>query len=236
MHFIKKIYQWLLPHHCICCNCASHTSIDLCSICAKSLPYLHSDCHLCATPLNETTGAICGKCLQYPPTYDRVIAIFAYDLPINKMISDIKFHQKLNIAHVLSQIMAKKILMQYENKPLPQCLIPIPLHNKRLAERGYNQSLEIARNISKSLRIPINKTACQRVLNTKPQMNLSHEDRKRNLRNAFAIRQKLPYQHIALIDDVFTTGSTVNELTKVIKQSGVEQVDIWCCAKSLRKV
>jgi ComF family protein len=125
-----------------------------------------------------------------------------------------------------------KIILSYHNQPLPSLIIPVPLHPKRLRERGFNQALEIAKPISKKLKIPIDKKSCYRIRHTAAQSGLSQSDRLKNLANAFEMKKPLIAKHIALIDDVMTTGQTLMELANLLYKNGVEKIDIWCCAKT----
>lgn len=115
--------------------------------------------------------------------------------------------------------------------PNPQCLIAVPLHPKRLRERGYNQALEIARPLAKSLAIKLENNLCQRVKHTPPQTDLKLKDRRVNLRHAFHINTIKHYRHIAIIDDVITTGQTVQELARVFRLAGVETIEVWAVAR-----
>jgi len=130
---------------------------------------------------------------------------------------------------MLGDLMAQR----FKHEKQPDVLIPIPLHINRLDQRGYNQSLEMAKRIALWTNIDVNHTICQRVKDTAQQARLSTKERRHNIKNAFQVN-KLPkhWQHVVLIDDVMTTGSTANELTKVLFHAGVERVDVWCCARA----
>jgi ComF family protein len=106
------------------------------------------------------------------------------------------------------------------------------MHRLRIKGRGFNQAAILAKSLAKKLQIPYDLSSCQKIINTVPQATLDGEQRQKNLRQAFKTK-KLPYKHIALIDDLLTTGSTANELARILKESGVEQVDIWCCARAI---
>jgi ComF family protein len=108
----------------------------------------------------------------------------------------------------------------------------VPLHAQRLRERGYNQSLEIARAVSRELAVPVDPAACARVVPTAPQAGLEQKDRRRNVRGAFQVVGSLPSSHVAILDDVVTTGSTVAELTRVLRKAGVARVDVWAVART----
>ncbi len=116
--------------------------------------------------------------------------------------------------------------------PKPELLIPVPLHKHRYRQRQFNQATEIARPISQQLGIPLNLNACVRVRDTKPQFDLPAKQRKKNLRKAFAMKNAIHADHVAIIDDVVTTGNTVNEFAKLVRRSGVGKIDIWSFARA----
>ena len=135
-------------------------------------------------------------------------------------------------------VMAERLQLIYADREKPEIIIPVPLHKKRLKERGFNQSVQIALPISKKLDIKINTSICRRIKNTKAQSLISVEKRKNNVKNAFEVNFKsrkprdLKSKHIAIIDDVITTGNTVKNLKKTLLDAGFSKIDVWCCAKT----
>ena len=129
--------------------------------------------------------------------------------------------------------MANKIEKEYEEKIYPELIVPVPLHEKRLIQRGYNQSLLLAKILSHHLKVPLSHQDCQRIKNTTAQSSLKEKARKKNLKQAFTLKAQPAIEHIALVDDVITTGATLNELSKVYKNAGVKRIDIWICARAL---
>ncbi len=229
-HLFSVLIDKLLPYQCALCADSTHNSFGLCQGCMAELPFIYRACTRCSLPITYS-GLLCGKCLINPPVYDECHAIFAYQPPLNYLISACKFHHKLNYTRLLGLLMAKSLPTRL--KVLPELLIPVPLHKRRLAERGYNQSLEIARPISKSLHIPIDYNCCSRIRSTIAQTGLTGKKRQQNIKNAFAITQKINAKHIAIIDDVVTTGSTVAELSKLMRAQGVQHIQVWCCARTI---
>ena len=227
--FFKQCLTTLLPYHCILCDAVSDSSLDLCKDCQADLPFIKHGCQYCNIPL-AAESLICGTCLKHPPLYYKLLAAFCYQHPLNYLIAAIKFHNRLNYTQVLGYLLAKNVQSRLEH--YPKLIIPVPLHKKRLAARGYNQALEIARPVSKLLHIPIDYQSCSRIKATAAQTDLKHKQRARNVKNAFHICQDFEAKHVAIIDDVVTTGSTVNELSKILKAYGVEHVDVWCCART----
>ena len=156
------------------------------------------------------------------------------------MVAQLKFHKQLINAHLLGQLLCQQIPHWYKDKTLPQVLIPVPLHPSRTRKRGFNQALEICKTISKLTHIPIDYKICRRIKKTQPQTTLHKDERKINLIDAFTIKQTdkkalaANYQHVAIVDDVFTTGGTVNALARALKKTGIKQVDVWCVARAKR--
>ncbi len=116
--------------------------------------------------------------------------------------------------------------------PLPELIIPVPLHHARYRSRGFNQAIEISRPLSATLKIPMDNHAVKRIINTSSQSELHAKERHKNIRGAFQVKKAINAKHIAIIDDVITTGSTVTELAKVLKRAGVKRVDVWSFARA----
>lgn len=208
-YYLKKISNWLLPHLCIFCGerCILN---DLCEACRADLPF--SD-------------------LKKHPQFDNLYALFNYEPPVTKLIMNLKFGRSLVNAELLGQLLAEKIRQDwYLAKPLPEAIIPIPLHPQRLKERGFNQALEIARPLAKILTIPLAFQYCERIKPTLAQATLTAKKREQNIKGAFRVRKNLPYNHIAVLDDVITTGHTMKEFTSMLTMSGIKKIEIWSCA------
>ena len=228
----KGIIHCFFPYHCIFCNDKTNRDLDLCIECEKSLPWLKNVCNYCAAPLDFTTQSACGACLKKPLPFYKLCILFSYTDIIKKLVTGLKFQQQLIYAHILGTLLAEKINSQYQSEKLPDIIIPIPLHKNRLYERGFNQAIELARPISKKLNIPIEYKRCKRVINTTAQSKLLANQRANNMKNAFVAHQDLAYQHIALLDDVMTTGHTLIEMSRALYDVGVKRIDVWCCART----
>lgn len=233
-YYLKKALAWLLPYTCILCGHSSQRNQDLCDPCHQTLPFLKQGCLCCAMPLPESTkGLVCGQCLQTTPPFDATYALYLYQMPITKLILELKFNQALVNARILGELLAEEALQSwYKTRPLPKVIIPIPLHPTRLKERGFNQALEIARPLAKALKLPINTEDCQRHKLTAPQSTLPATERRQNMKEAFAVSKNFTGQHVAVIDDVITTSNTVTEFCNVLKQHGAQTIDVWCCARA----
>lgn len=233
---IKKFCQWLLPSICVLCNEITHDDVDLCQACYDELPWLYQACIQCASSLDANANNIplCGQCLKIPPPFDQTIALCSYNEPMISFINLLKFSGQLKYARLLNKLFIKYLM----SKPLylqnlPDCIIPIPLHANRLKERGFNQALELARLVSKHFAIPLMHNVCQRIRATDPQSLIHANNRRSNIKNAFVITQPINLKHIAIIDDVVTTGTTVAELSQLFRKIGVEKIDIWCYARTM---
>jgi len=222
---ISQLAHWLLPQSCFLCGDISHQT--LCQACLSNLPYQLMSCYRCAGALSSIGGP-CDHCLKHPVVFDNAKTVFAYQYPIDKLIQAAKYHQNLAVLKLLGQLMAQSISI----KTKPDVLIPVPLHPKSLNERGYNQALELAKIIAHYHQIPLDYNACQCVKKKRKQSTLSDEERRRNVKGIFQVKQiKSHWQHIVLVDDVMTTGATLNELAKVFLQAKIKQVEVWCCAR-----
>ena len=228
------ITHWFFPFTCILCSEKTMREIDLCLDCEKNLPWLSHVCIHCAAPLLFTTDSICGACLRKPFPFYKTCILFSYTEAIRKLITGLKFQQRLLYANILGNLLAEKLISLYEKEHLPNLIIPVPLYKTRLRERGFNQTMELARPINKKLKIPIDYKSCQRVRSTAAQSTLPANQRASNVSNAFAIQkqQNLLNQHIALLDDVMTTGHTLIELSRALYDAGVKRIDVWCCART----
>ncbi len=234
---LQRGWHMLLPPTCLFCGGRGTGERDLCAGCAADLPRNSHACHICATPLMPLLSAavpnscvLCQTCQSTAPNYDRAFAPFRYQAPLDYSICQLKFNQRLAHARLLGALFAEALSMS--NRPLPDCLIPIPLHSRRLRERGFNQSVELARPVAQRLHIPLHTQALERVRYTVPQTQLDARARQHNLRGAFVLKQALDGQRVALFDDVMTTSSTVNECAKVLRAGAVREIQVWVIARA----
>ena len=218
----------LLPSRCLLCGARGDAGLDLCAACLADLPRNHCCCGRCALPL-EVPAPLCGRCVRRAPPWDAAWAPFRYAYPLDRLEMRFKFGADLAAGKLLASLWSGS----HTQGECPQAIIPVPLHRARLRSRGYNQALEIARPLAKALRIPLLRDALQRTRATDAQTELSALQRRRNVRGAFAARfdKEVP-QHVAVLDDVFTTGATLSECTRVLKRAGVQRVDVWALARA----
>ncbi|AIC09238.1 ComF family protein [Xylella fastidiosa] len=222
-----RLLRWLLPSYCLACNEPGHQGKTLCATCQLLLPRMENACLRCAAPLKELEGIhpTCGPCLYDPPPLETAHAAFLYHWPINKLISRFKFHQDLACGHLLAENMA----IAAQHWPRPQALVPVSLHHGRLRTRGYDQALELARHLGNRLQLPC-LPALRRVRATIPQSQLNANKRRSNLHNAFISIHPLP-THVAFVDDVMTTGTTLHAAARALRHTGVTRIDAWICAR-----
>lgn len=238
---LKKIYtraqnalvQWHF-YRCIVCDAPSDRPYDLCSSCLALLPALSNACARCAEPFPfPAEGVVCGKCLQKTPSFDTIQAPWRYEGPIPHLIKQLKFNQKLAVAHVLGNLLAARIQAHYQGSShYPDVILPVPLHQTRLRTRGFNQALELARPVAKILGRPLLTQNCVRVRNTGEQARLPVALREKNLKNAFTVVKPLVARHVLVVDDVVTTTHTVDAFCTALKKQGAARADVWCCART----
>lgn len=231
------LYKWLqnvqfilYPPTCVLCQATKLQGIDICDACMGDLPRAQHACRQCASPLPSGNLDLCGSCQMNPPDFDATVAPFYYAPPISHLLARLKFQGKLVYARVLGSLAAEAIIES--DIELPECVIPVPLHAKRLRERGFNQSQELARYIARRLDVPVVNGIVERTKNTRPQMKLDAKERRKNMRNAFRLKSANHWQHVAIVDDVMTTGNTVGELARTLKAAGVQHVDVWTVART----
>lgn len=220
---------------CILCGYTTSSICLVCHHCQQDLPILPHSCRQCAQFLRfiDTSQLKCGACLSKPPPFDLTHALFPYEFPVDSLITRLKFQQQILYAKTLGALMADRIkTVWYRIQPLPDLMIPIPLHPKRLAERGFNQSLEIARQVAKRTGLPLDYQGIKRIRPTLAQSGLSAGARKRNITQSFSVSGNYHGLNIALIDDVVTTGSTILECSRMLKKSGAASIHVWCCARN----
>jgi len=225
-HQVRQLYSNLLPIPCLLCQLPSHNSV-ICSACSQQLPRLGLACQRCAMPLNH--NGICGDCLKAPVAQDLSFSPFLYETATARLISQFKYHAQL----ALTDFFAEQIMAQRGVENLPQAIVPVPLHHTRLKQRGYNQSHELAKSIAKQLDIAI-LPLVERHKNTQSQTGLSIKQRKQNVKNAFRLIDTVPVEHIAIIDDVLTSGQTASAITYLLRQSDVKLIEVWTIARTIR--
>lgn len=224
--WLKNIRSLLWPVLCALCGERAPDGRGLCGGCRADMPRVATGCECCGTPLPR--AARCGRCLVKPPAFDSVQSLYLYEQPVVHLIHALKFDAKLHVARTLGSLLADRIAALPGARP--ELLLPVPMHPRRLRERGYNQALELARPLAKQLGVAVDITSCEKIRYIAPQATLSAGQRRRNIRGAFAVNGAVNAHHVAIVDDVMTTGATADELARTLKKAGVGRVDVWVCA------
>ena len=216
----------LVSQRCLMCGGKSGQQA-VCPACDSELPRLAGPlCRQCATPIPD--GRLCGACLATPPKFDRLVAAFEYAFPIDALIHALKYGGRLVVARLLANALGPLVDEKVD------LIVPMPLSDARLRERGFNQAHEIARHIGRARRLKVVTTLCRRVMDTPPQAMLPWKERAGNVRGAFVCTTDLDGIRIAVVDDVATTCATLNELSRVLKRAGASRVHGWIPARALK--
>jgi ComF family protein len=225
---MARLANLALPQDCLLCGAASGDAL-ICRDCRDELPALPAEhCPVCALP---TPGAaICGRCLKRPPHFDGTVAPFAYIFPVDRMIQALKYGHRLAIVPFFGQALSATARLEAD------LIVPLPLHPMRLRERGFNQALEIARNVARAWRRPLDYRSCERSHNSPPQASLPWKQRQRNVRGAFLCHGDFTGKHVVAVDDVITSGATLDEFARTLKKAGAARVTNLVVARTLRTV
>ena len=223
----------LLPRICLLCGDGAEEPYNLCTGCIRALPRIDAFCRRCALPLPAVDSEVCAQCISAPPPFRRAVAAFRYVDPLDTLIQRLKYQRDLSVASTLGRLLAQRIA---EKADRPECILPVPLHIRRLRVRGFNQSLEIARTLAAGTGIPVKPLWVGRARDTPVQSRAqSVRARHINVRDAFTASRRLArFRRVAIVDDVVTTGATAAELARCILARGVESVDLWCVARAER--
>lgn len=249
MELAKKLLSNLFPSRCLLCQKtvdqqAISAHIEICSACFEGLPHNEVSCVHCALPLADelADNILCGRCIKKTPAFDYAYSALRYEDDVVRLMHQLKLGEKITYSRTFGEMLLqllKQKLSQGNNQQIlnkPDCLLPVPLHRSRLRQRGFNQSIELARVISKKLNIPIECDAINRNRSTPSQTGLDAKARRKNIKGAFSVKQKLTdkikNKHVLIIDDVMTTGSTVNELARTLKRNGVARVGVLSFARA----
>jgi ComF family protein len=229
------VYKWTsiiqkwLPGYCLLCgdHCHAGHGLDLCDPCRNALPRNTLPCRHCGQPL--THSGVCGHCQRQPPPFAHTIVPWLYAAPLDALILRLKTAAAMAPARTLGQLLASELAVA---GPLPQLLIPVPLHPRRLRERGFNQAAVLTRHLAGSLGLPWRADLLAKVRESADQRGLDRRARQRNLRGSFNCRPLPPGCHVALVDDVVTTGATAWEATRALQRAGADRVEVWALART----
>jgi ComF family protein len=238
---VNNVWATAFPPTCVLCGADGRRDMDLCEACMQELPQIAKGCHACGLPLagadkdgdglSANAQLICGQCVRKPAHFDRTCCPYVYREPVDWLIGRLKFNARLPHIKVLGGLLRDHLA--HIGAARPELIIPVPMHPSRQRQRGFNQALEIARPLARHYHVPLAVDYCKRYLDTPPQRELPAKQRKSNVRNAFRLRKPLNAAHVAIVDDVMTTGATVNELAKLLKRHGAEHVQVWVLARTV---
>lgn len=203
----------------------------LCELCIATCPRPQCACERCGLSMRHGRLNVCKTCEESPPVFDRCMAPFAYEFPVNRLIHGIKYGNRLELFKPLAKLLVTRLQEAYAEQQWPQVVLPIPLHNKRLRERGYDQTLLLAKALGLQ-QVPVDAKLLVRAQHSDPQQSLTAPQRRCNIKNAYQLSRCVNYQHVAILDDVVTSGATANEVAALLKKAGVSRVDVWCLART----
>lgn len=247
MEVLKKIsLHSLLSQKCAICERSKQDPMTrLCEHCYDSLPHIGladaRPCFRCGIEIpfnirNKNIPLSCGACLAKDPIQYRSFSAFHYLFPLPELIAQIKFQKQLEHLDLLAELFVQQCIREYQHDTLPQCIVPVPLHPHREFQRSFNQAELFSQRIAKQLGISCETNLVRRIRHTPSQMQLSIVERKKNMRNAFAlnshIEKSFDRQHLVIFDDVLTTGATAQSIGLLLKRAGVQRIDIWSLART----
>ena len=219
------VRNWALPERCVLCSTPGTT---LCEPCREDLPGLHAArCPVCAH--SSPRAEVCGQCLAHPPRFTRVNVAFSYGFPADALIRRLKYASDLALVAPLASALVQRVA----DEPRPDCIVPMPLSRQRQRDRGFNQSLELARVLAAPLGLPVARSVCRRIRDTPPQATLPLDRRRANIRGAFEC-DDMEGARVAVVDDVLTSGATLNEIARVLLRAGATEVRGWVLARTER--
>lgn len=234
-HRPYQVYIWLKnKQSCLLCDEQADTAYALCSACETELPWLGDHCQHCALPL-AMSGLSCVQCTLHPPAFDQVLAPWLFQFPLDSLIARFKHQSNWPMGRLMAQLLGQFLQHRFdEGGARPDVLLSVPLARKRLRQRGYNQAAMLADWLGAQLHLPVDERSLVRCRETPAQQGLDARARKRNLRDAFHVidGQAIAGKHIALVDDVLTTGSTADVIARLLSRAGARQVDVYCLART----
>jgi ComF family protein len=238
--FVEKLLPFVLPSQCHCCDRPlEEGKKGFCADCFSQIRRLDPPfCSVCGAPFpsREVENHPCGECVTKERYFSMARALGYYEGPLQEAIHRWKYRGMLSLTSFFGEWMADA-LRRHWGGASPDILLPVPLHKHRLRERGFNQALLLAQDLSRRTGIPCGKRILRKEKPTLPQVNLGSSEREKGVRGAFQMTEKdrLKGKSILLVDDVYTTGATVNECSKVLIAGGAERVDVLTLAHAIKR-
>ena len=227
VRLVDQALRLALPGRCAFCLAPGEAGQPWCSACFETLPWNLPACPCCAEPqpAGALAGRLCGRCLARPPGFDLTLAPLRYQGEVAALMQRFKFHASPRAGSVLLALFLARLVLV---EP-PQALLAVPLHPRRARERGFDQADWLARHLARRLGIPLIRARRRR--DTRSQRGLDRLERGRNLRHAFVVDRRLP-PRVALVDDVMTTGATLNALALACRRARAEDIEAWAMART----
>lgn len=233
---IYEVYKRLFLNRCYLCNAKSENT--LCFHCQEGLPLNTNSCHHCKRP-THTISNLCGQCQTLPPPYHSCIAPYRFEGIVKILIHNIKFNQGNHYIRPLTYLLSNHLIRTYSSDNWPEQILYVPSHPSRIKERGFCQTRAMSTHLIKSLQQHIGKECptlpkhnpIQKIKNTQAQHSLSRKERLKSPQNNYKVDTPIA-KHVALFDDVMTTGSTVENCAKLLLKAGAERVDVWVIART----
>jgi ComF family protein len=214
------------------CARAGQAGLDLCRECDEELPRMAAACSVCALQLPvEAAASLCGACLRRRPVFEASHVPFRYDYPIDHLIQAFKYGGQEHCGRVLGSLLARHLCASRADS-WPEVLVPVPLAPRRYRQRGFNQAIELARSLRGITQLAVRTDLLARTRETAEQASLDRKARRRNVRGAFDLTRPLTARHVAILDDVVTTTSTVSELAKLLRRAGARRIEVWAIARA----
>ena len=223
-----KIREILDPQLCLDCGITLPSGSGFCRSCQADFQHVSNPCHLCGLS-NVSSGTICPACLHRSPRWDHMLAPLVYAGSTRQLLQRLKYQQQNEVAAALADLLASSF-----SQRSVQALVPVPMHYSRLIERGFNHADEIAIQLARRLRIPVDRHLLLRRRATLPQSGLTPTQRYRNLQAAFSCTAQPAYRSVAIVDDIITSGSTMQVISQCLRRAGVDHIEVWSLARTLR--
>ncbi|QWT19785.1 ComF family protein [Bacillus sp. NP157] len=228
--WLARLGRFVFPPRCLLCGAAGAGGIELCLGCTAALPLNSHACPRCALPRRPLSSSSCEACARRLPPWRSAWVPFRYAWPLDLLEARFKFGGNL----VAGKVLAHRWIAAGPPPSLPDAIVPVPLHVARLRQRGFNQALELVKPVAKHFGVPLAPRLLRRVRMTEAQSDLDAEARATNVRGAFVARPGSLPTHVAVVDDVMTTGATLAACVEALHAAGVQRVDVWALARTLK--
>lgn len=235
---IKARFYCLLAEPCLICLSMDSRSDGICMACQNELPWQPPGCAVCGVVLEDTMSAdsLCSRCMNNPPAFDRCMTVFSHEFPVASQISNFKDKAGFSAARTFGILLARQFLAHYRinDIPLPDLLVPVPLHPSRLRNRGYNQAAMLTLALSRRTGIRVVLDICSKLKTEHSQRGLGANARMSKDGKLFVangMTKTVCDRRIAIVDDVVTTTATARDISRVIRAAGANSIDVWALTR-----